>query len=589
MMNSTALIAKNRIFKRAFKSEVRKRARSRGITLLEAILAIGVAASLMGVTANVLGTERNRQKAILLGSEGDAIIKAAKAFVSQNYADLQDELFIASGGGTGRAIKTYSTSDLVSRGYLPPSFNDSGILGHLHGHRYALLMRAVNRSDSTNPQATMRGNQLDPLGAGTINVGLRDLDPSNGEMDIEALLVSYGGTALKPSLGGDIIGRLETSYAGFVNTTGTASGVYGSFTLNLSPYSSQAAYPTAGHFASVIALSNFGVLGADGGGGGVPDPLRRCDGLDTATAAYSSCLANNEIYTDLVLNSSDTDGDGSSDKFPAIRGLSMVQCGNDATENSDPGRFVIDCAETRVGGSFIVEGTDATIGNLEITSDQIDFNGQKVIGLNGTNIELNADKLTIDGYGPGGQNVAEAIYDSRVVQAGATVDKPVCPAGMNQGIYITPAAYSDPYGRNVVGVRVFAEDAPSNKWRIRMMAYIGQDYCGQTGVDGSGTGGQNSITNPIRSTYVPVAGGLGSSPSASHTGAGGTRVYCSTFETRNVTTYNPVTGTYDQVYDTDGNAMRKTYVRDFYGDGNADLYELGGGSGRAIVQTRCYE
>ncbi|MFG6083432.1 hypothetical protein ACEUZ9_004692 [Paracoccus litorisediminis] len=576
------------------------RSRSRGVTLMEAILALGVAASMIGVTAHVIGQEQQRQKAMLLGAEGELALKASRDFVAQNYAALQDELF-TSAGPAGLARKTFTTSEMISRGYLPPSFQNSGILGKLYGQQYALVMRAVNRTDTTTPQATMTRATMDPSNTGAVDPGLRDRNAANGEIDIEAVLVTYGGTALKPAVGGEVINRLNSSYAGFVNTTGTASGAYGSFSVSMAPYASMTGYPTTGHFASVVALSNFGVLGAESGEGeGIPDPFRRCTDMGLSSAAYAACLSSNEVYTDIVLNSFDTNGDGTDDRFPAIRGLSMVQCANDNDENTDPSRFVIDCAETRMSGNLVVEGTDATIGNLDITADEVSFHGKKTISNGPNGNEVSADKLTIDGYGSGGQDVAKAIFHSQIAAPGTVIMKPQCPAGMTPDIYVTPVAYADRYGRPIVGIRAghdLAQETPT-RWRIRMVAYIGQDFCGQSLPNGGGVGGRNSINgsvvNAIPVGYTLAPNAIGNAPVSTQVGTNGQRVYCSTFTRSNVTTYNPATNANEIVMgpDTNGDGspdpVTRTEVAQFHGDGKADLYELDSSLGRAIVQTRCY-
>ena len=545
-----------------------RRSRRRGALMLEAILAIGIATSLIGISAAVIRSEQIKQERMLLASEGATILGASRSFISQNYADLQTELFAAAGSGTGGALITISADELVERGYVPPAFIGSGILNKLHGQEYALLVRAVNRADAGSPQATMTLSDLDPSNTGIIDQPLRDRDPSNGEMDIEAILVSYGGEALSRGDGGDIVGRMESSYAGFVTTEGETSGPLANFTLPLDAYVDLGEYPEVGRFASLVALSNFGVLGADGTGDGVQilDPFHRCDDMDLGSVAYAECLDTNEIYTDIVINNHDDNGDGTINVFPAIRGLTEIECGTGTAEGVADS-FLIDCALTRMTGDLLVEGDDIQLGSVHIQEDSVAFAGEDIVQRVGTGASaenhLRADRLISNAIN-GGQDFSEAVIDSRVVFAGETISMPQCPATTLSGqpmeprIYVTPAAYSDPEGRAIVGVRAYAEP-DGMAWRVRLMAFVGQDFC------------TNTPANAIPSTYTTQSG----APSGAPVAAPGNGVSCSTFAERTETMLNgDITTFFDVVTDRS--------------DGRADVYELDGLSGAVLAQTRCY-
>lgn len=541
----------------------RRRARRRGAFMLEAVLAVGVATAMIGVTTAIISSEHDKQTAQLLGNEGGAVIEAARMFVGQNYADLQEELYeqSQSGGGSG-ALLEFTTADLVERGYLTPAFEESGVLNRLYGQEYHLLMRAVDRSDGGTPQSTMTRVDLDPSNAGIIDPALLDKDPSNGEMDIEAVLVTSSGQNIRAGMAGNIIQGYNSPYAGFVNRVGTADGLYGSFSLPLSPYSSLSSYPAAGHFASVVALSNFGVLGGDNiDQSVVPGALDRCDGLDQLTNEYLNCLSNNNMYTDIVFNPVDSDDDGAVDKIPAIRGLNMVQCINGGTNsNMQANIFLIDCGLTRASGNLEVDGFDNKLGNLETTETTVEFGGSEIldrrtIAGSEKNV-MTPDHFVIKDYNRAGstdgQDLSEAILDSRIVFAGNTVDKPNCPATSASGfpmeprIYVSPAAYSDPEGRAIIGVRAFAEDVSPTVWRVRLMAFVGQDFC------------TNTTSNPIQFPYTLATDSNGNAPSGAPVSS-----ICSTF-------------TPDGVVATDRS------------DEQSDVYELNNDAGAVLVQTRCY-
>lgn len=536
--------------------KVLRQARRRGAMMLEAVLAVGVATAMIGVTTAIISSEHDKQTAKLLGNEGSVVIEAARMFVAQNYAELQTELYEEARSGGGNAIFELSAADLVERGYLTPAFEESGVLNKLHGQEYHLLIRAVDRADGGTPQTTLTRADLDPGNNGYIDPAMTDRDPANGEMDIEAVLVTSGGDPMRSGMAGNVIQGYDSPYAGFVNRSGTADGLYGSFSLSLAPYSGLSGYPTEGRFASVVALSNYGVLGANNLNEGiVPGALDRCDGLDTTSTEYLNCLANNNMYTDIVFNPADTDGDGNVDKYPAIRGLSMVQCIQDADENTTADLFLIDCATTRVTGNLDVRGNDNTIGQLATTEDTVTFAGagflqRQEIGGVDKNVIMTNRTMMMDVNG--GQDLAEAIVDSRVVFAGMDVEKPHCPTHSIGGfpmlprIYVTPAAYSDPEGRAIIGVRAFAEDKDSTTWTVRLMAFVGQDFC------------TNSTSDPISFPYTLASTGNANAPSGAPVHS-----QCSTFA-------------------PDGTIMIDR------SDDQSDVYELNADAGAVLVQTRCY-
>ena len=527
------------------------RTRQRGAMLLEAALAISVLLALVGYVAQTNGEEAERQKRVMLASEHDVIITASRNFVQQSYHDIILDLYNAA-DSTGQGEVVYSTDDIIAAGYLPSSYG-GGILNAIYGKNYALLARAVNRDDAGDPQATMTYSDMDPLGAGGVANDLVDGDPGNGEMEIESILVSYGGEDIPRGTGGDIVGRLESAFGGFVTENDTANGAYANFEMNISGFEDMAEYPGPGNFASVVSLSSYGVLGSDGGMSQVVDPFRRCDEVNIASNEYSDCISSNEVYTDLILRPYDSDNDGTVDVLPALRNVTMLDC-SDTSNVGTISEFTIDCATTRMTGDFVSLGDNAEIGNMNVSAEGIDFAGQDLLTrqtINGTeeNI-LNADRLTMVSVN-GGQDMSESVTNTEVVAARSTIEKPTCPATTIDGsnpmeprTYLSPAAYSDPRGRPVVGVRAFAEDL-GTEWRARMLIFVSQDFC------------TNDTSNPIPTTFSNYW------PNGAPKRA-------------NCTTFTP-SGSVDT----------------FRGDGQADVYELmpttgGQDFGAVIASTRCY-
>ncbi len=461
-------------------------ARESGNMLLDAILALAVLFSLTGVVASYLHDENQRQERELLASEGAMMLAATRNFVSQNYDDIRLDL-MTEANASGTALRSYDMDDLILAGYIPGSFIGSGVMERIHGQRYALMVRAVDRQDGGAPQATLGPARIDPGGTGSIDPTLTDGDATNGEMDIEAVLVTHGGTAIKRGRGGEIVAKIGSAFAGFVTVADATSGAYGNFALDISSYAPLATYPEPGRFASIVAMSRFGVFDGDGGKAtAILDPLRRCYGLDISSVAYGDCLNNNAVYTDIVMSPFDGNGDGSVDRFPAIRGLTAVNCAPTGADGV-PDAFLIDCATTRLTGNLAVDGDDIDLGALAIRGTDITLDGEALAGRadlgDGDETVLTPDRVVVGAIGD--HDLSETIQMSTVVKAGETIVKPVCPERTADGanlmrprIYVTPAAWSDVAGRPVVGVRAFGEDdADPASWRIRMMIAVNADVC----------------------------------------------------------------------------------------------------------------
>ena len=521
------------------------RRRRQGGLLLEAILALGVATSLIGLSASYMASEKQRQEETMIASEQDILITASRAFLQRRYNETLTDLFdVAS--STGSAIRTFSMADLVGAGFIPDSFN-GGVLAGMDGQRYALLARAVDRADTATPQATMTLSDIDPGATGTIDPILTDGDFTNGEMEIEAVLVTYGGNPLPAATGGNVIGRMESAYGGYVQVAGKTRGPYANFEMDLTEFSGLPEYPSAGHFAGIVALSSYGVLG-EGGAELIVDPLRRCANLAITSPEYDTCVASNEVYSDIVMRPYDSDGDTVADVFPALRNVTILDCAEGGAAGIED-EFRVDCTTTRLSGDFIAEGDNADIGAMSVRSDRIGFAGDDVVvrqTLGGVDENvLHGDRAILDGVN-GGQDLSEAITDSKVVRATDTVAKPSCPAVAADGvtpmvprIYVSPAAYADSNGRPTVGVRAFAEDSGAN-WTIRMMNFVAQDFC------------TNDASNPLPMGTPTFGNGAPDSPN------------CTSFDAAGAV------------------------VGPDRSDGAADVYEFSFEYAAAIVQTRCY-
>lgn len=549
------------MFMRKTKSETRdpKHAgRRRGGLLFDVSLGLIVLLGVFGFITNYTIQMKQKQEEALIAAETKSILDGARAYVKQDYNQIALDLYAKASAGSP-AIEQLSMSDLQSAGFLPANFTGSGFLKAKYGQDFALMLRAVNRSDTNTPQATMTLADLDPTSSGHIDPTLMDRDGSNGEMDIEAILVSHGGTPIKAAEGGRILALIQNSYVGYIRDANVASGPFGSFSFNISGFNSLSDYPGTGHLTALVALSNFGVLGVDDGAdSALLDPFHRCEGMNTHSAAYSQCLQNNDVYTDIILHPYDSNGDGSVDTYPALRGLTAVSCANSGAPGT-ANTFTIDCSQTdvtgnmSVAGNVNVSGTDNTLGNLATSATGLDFKGSNYLenkSINGSDKNVVQPDRLVYGDLNGGQDMSEAILDSRIVRAQGVVDKPVCPATTIDGtpmlprIYVTPAAYSDAAGRPVVGVRAYAEDL-GTQWKVHLLSFVGRDYC------------TNDVTTPL--------------PDDPNTNTWKNNAPEYVPNTNQCSNFNP-----------SGNVTADR------SDGKADVYEISSNYGAVLVQTRCY-
>lgn len=481
--------------------------------MLEGILYLGLASSVIGFSASFIMQEQRRQEEILVAREFSLVMQGAQNFVSARYEQILAQLYQEALDGGGEAVRSYSVSDLSNEGFLPVSFLDGGgALDRLYGQEFRLLTRAVLISDSNLPRGNLTVSDLDPSpGQGSIIESLIDGDPSNDEVQIEAILVSAGGVRIPTQRGAPITTRTERSNAGFIESGTEARGPYGVFSFDVSGFSGVSGYPTEteGRFAAVVALAGFGVLDASGMSTTLPpeldlgDAFRRCadilsDGaLDQNSPLYVECRdTTNAIYGDIVLVSYDSNNDGVINVFPSIIGpsrismspdtisaienLRVIGCGTVAPGTGSDTELLIDCALTRATGNLIVEGTVLGQEFLLGTSGGVVPLAREVSLAGGPEVQVSADRFVM-----GDTDLSTGIYDVQILSSGDRIPKPVCPATTADGafemeprIYVVPAAYSDPAGRASVGIRAFAQDGPgADEWTVRLYQYVAEDFC----------------------------------------------------------------------------------------------------------------
>lgn len=512
--------------------------RQRGISLLEGILYLTLAASVIGFSATFLLEEQRRQEEIMIAREVEMVLQASQRFISLRQEDILTQL--RDGAGDEPAALKYELSDLSEAGFLPAPFaTGEGALKRVFGQELRLLVRAVLDSDPGPVRTTLSGTDITP--------DLVDGDMANDEARIEAVLFSDGPTRIPTQRAARITVRTERSNVGFITPpppgaepppsgpVPNAIGPYGAFTFDVSGFSYLAGdgYPADpfGRFAALVALADPGVLDLTVGGGtgeeiDLSGFFRRCadilaiPGETEAGTLYQGCLsASNQLFTDIIFTSDtdadgvaetvrrisgptviemgppvDTDGDGIADLTSRVEGLQVIGCGPVPQGSGSENEFLIDCSLTRTAGDLSAEGDltgqslliDGGSGTVPVISPS-DAGGR-------TEIQVSSDRMLMRAEDQATGDIVTTdlhtgVYDVSIIPPGTDVEKPICPETTADGqflmeprIYVAPAAYANPDGFPSVGARAFAELIPAqpDKWRVRLIQYIAEDRCSLT-------------------------------------------------------------------------------------------------------------
>ena len=460
-----------------------ERARERGATLLEASLAATLFGSFIVLANHMVSEEVQRKRAIILGRDLRQLTLSAQSYVASEYAELRRDLLVSQ---VADAAASIDLSELVAAGHLPSAFAAGGGHSNSFGQGYRLLVRGVNRSDSSVPQATMTGADLDADGDGFIDSALVDGDYSNGELELEAVLASFGGSEIPRTRGNPAIVASGLASAGFVHAGRSARGPYGNWSLDVGGFSGLEGYPEAGRFASLIALSGYGVLNfpsldsrfAPSASG---NPFERCFGLDETGEAYANCVIGNRIYAEAAFQSYDSDGDGDLDEFGTIDDLHFLRMAPAADSGTDgivdifpsisgvlelecpvggaapaTGTLLLDCPRVRTSGSLQVDGAVTAVG------------------------AVGAERFTATALG--GADLTKGVYAVELVRMNESpeVEKPECTdADSHPEIFVAPSSFASPDGDPLVGIAAFADNSSdATKWVIGMEAVVDRDSNG---------------------------------------------------------------------------------------------------------------
>ena len=466
----------------------------RGATLLEAAFSISLFGSVILLANAMVSEETERQQDAALGRDLKLMTQFATRYVAAEYDAIRRSLATLSGTN---AITAISMQEVADAGHLPPSMLVGG--EHRNGERqsYSIIVRGVSRLNTDVPQATLAVSTLDADGDGLADADLMDGFAGNDELDLEALLVTSGGAAVPPQRGNLAAAAAELAVAGYVRKAGAATGPFGSWSMDISPFANLAGYPAAGRFVSLLALSGHGALNFSSAAGGQTDGnfLERCPSL--SGAALADCAASNDLYTDVRFRAfdrnadgapdefgkiedvysirmgapADSDGDSTADTFPEITGLLRLQCGAAGSSTASAGTLLVDCDQAdfsgsaRIGNSLTVAGAAAVAGEGSAGAD-MDVTGA-----------LTAERFFAEAIGR--QDLTKGIFTASVIAMGgsAEISKPRClDAGSKPAIFVAPVTFASPDGSPIVGLKAIAETVPGeSRWKVRIQAAIDRD------------------------------------------------------------------------------------------------------------------
>ena len=446
----------------------------RGATLLEAAFSVVLFGSLLALANAIVSSESARQRNIALGLDLRFMTETAQAYVAGEYDELRSGLASLP---LGNAIQSITMRQLASAGYLPESFLDGDEHSNSYGQSYRILVRGVNRADGDFPKATLSVSEIDTDGDGSIDAHLVNGEESDGELDVESLMVSTGGSPILPQHGNPAVAAAKTATAGFIQEDHVARGPYGNWEMNIQSFSSLSDYPTSGRFVALLSLSGYGVFG-NGGHRPVTEfelggnPFERCVGL--SGNLLSECAGNNEIYTEVVFDSSDSnpngygkienvftiemggevdsDADGVPDIHSAISDVSKISCVGGGPVVVSSGTLLIDCPTGRFSGGVEIAG------DLDVAASA-------------TATRFLAGAI-------GNQDLTKGIYSARVVamSPATAIEKPICnDVGSDAEVFAAPVAYASPEGIPLVGVNAFVEEDGVGNWTVRMAAAVDDD------------------------------------------------------------------------------------------------------------------
>lgn len=363
--------------------------RKRGSLLADALLSIGIIMMIVVMFAANNQREAQSQQDRMTASRTEAIANAAKSYVGEQYNTIRENLI--SSGGEASTILTLA--DLSDNGYLSSSML-SGAAGNVFSQDYRLFIRGVRRGDTSWPQSTLTAGDIASLNSPDANGVPRLINGlysnTDDEMDLEAVLISEGGTEIPRKRGSNITGFSGNPTMGYVRPdpdTGelVATGNLGSFQMPLAPWQAMGANTGEGHLLTLISLSD-GVPGGNGGNANIRGALQRCFDL-ASDAEREACLQDgNKMYSNVVF-STISGSNPAYDDYPGIEGLKKIACrepdsASRPTGNMDASSDMIyvDCGDVIISDNLSIQNGDLNVqeGDVNVQNGTITLNGNEI-------------------------------------------------------------------------------------------------------------------------------------------------------------------------------------------------------------------
>jgi hypothetical protein len=320
---------------RANPSKPQRRLRSRAVSLIEAIFYLTVTASVLTLTAQILDREASRETNEAFAADLRQMIAAARIYAQAKPSDIAQFLFDATTNANDPLVTDIPLSELVNAQVLPGVFGQAGGSGLAmqNNKEYRLWVRGITDGavGAASPAVTAIRSEVSDSAGMSVTDTLLDRDPSNGELWFEMVLVtrdpgigdgvSIGDPEYQPVFnradGNRIVAETGLPTAGFIGTDIplVASGAYGSWELDLSPFQDLGAYDSkhqkiANNFAGLIQIPIHGVLSRAAGPNALTaeDMFARCAALPDGHPLQDECFENPTIWTDMVFDGLVTDG-----------------------------------------------------------------------------------------------------------------------------------------------------------------------------------------------------------------------------------------------------------------------------------------
>ncbi len=371
-----------------------RRGGRRGVTLIEGILYLSLAAGMLAFIGQIARDQTDRTQEKVAAADLALMLAAAQGYAANNYGDLLADTFAAAENADAPLLATFTDlRPLAEAGFLGAPYLNQPLAGgsrtarNAFGQDYALIVRGVDRA-AAGPRPTLTRGDVDADDDGQIDAVWRNGVAGDGELEVDVLLVTHNSDPARPAValpqvrGVRVVSDAERATAGFVTAVNTATGAYGAWSLDLAGFAGAAGLPGPGQFASIVALAGADTLEtAD-----LREFLRRCDdilsaGLPRTSATFQACLASQDVYSTIVFTAFDSDGDGTADRFPdlegiervafagttpRIEGLREIACDTPAG-TAVAGTLVLTCPATQVSGTLGVAGDTALGGALGVT------------------------------------------------------------------------------------------------------------------------------------------------------------------------------------------------------------------------------